>query len=53
MVSTSILTSGDKVHHSVFGDGKVVEADPETGKVCVDFGSFGKRRINPDLLSLT
>ena len=52
MVSTSILGKGDKVHHSVFGDGTVVDTDPDAGTVSVDFGAFGKRRVNPDLLSL-
>lgn len=52
IVSTSILGKGDKVHHSVFGDGTIVGTDPDTGTVSVDFGAFGKRRVNPDLLSL-
>ena len=52
VVSTSILKRGDKVHHSVFGDGTVTDTDPDTGTVSVDFGDFGRRRVNPDLLSL-
>ena len=51
-IAISILSRGDKVHHSVFGDGMVVDADPDTGTVSVDFGAFGRRRVNPDLLSL-
>ena len=52
MVSTSILGRGDKVHHPVFGDGTVVLTDPDTGTALVDFSTFGKRRVNPDMLSI-
>ena len=52
VVSTSILGRGDKVHHPVFGDGTVVLTDPDTGTALVDFSTFGKRRVNPDMLSI-
>ena len=43
---------GSEVHHSVFGDGVVVDTDPGMGVVTVHFSEFGKRRINPALLEL-
>ena len=52
VVSTSILCSGHKVQHPVFGDGTVILTDPDTGTALIDFGAFGRRRVNPDLLSL-
>ena len=52
VVSTSILSKGDNVRHPVFGDGTVIGTDPDTGTATVDFSTFGRRRVNPDLLNL-
>ncbi len=44
------LDLGSEVHHSVFGDGVIVDTSPDTGSVTVCFAGFGKRRINPSML---
>ena len=42
---------GSRVHHPVFGDGKVTDIDPDDGTARVRFEGFGERRISPDLLT--
>ena len=46
------FVAGAAVHHSIFGDGEVVSQDENSGLVTVQFENFGKRRLNPDLLTL-
>ncbi len=46
------FVAGAAVHHSIFGDGEVVSQDEDSGLVTVQFEDFGKRRLNPDLLTL-
>ena len=40
--------AGARVHHPVFGDGTVIDDDPDAGTVTVRFIEFGTRRIAKD-----
>lgn len=42
---------GQKVHHSVFGNGVILEVDEETGVATVQFEGFGVRKVRQDILT--
>lgn len=44
------FAEGDKVHHTVFGDGVVERPDEDAGLVVVRFEGFGLRRLKPETL---
>lgn len=46
----SAFPDGDKVHHTVFGDGVVERQDEDAGLVVVRFEGFGLRRLKPETL---
>ena len=46
----SAFGKGDLVFHPVFGEGEVLEEDPDTGTVKVRFKEFGERRLSPESL---
>ena len=48
--SDSGFSVGDRVHHSVFGDGELVSQDEDSGTVVVKFDTFGQRRLKAELL---
>lgn len=48
--SKGSITVGTKVHHSVFGDGEVIQEDPDYGTVTVQFKDFGRRRLKSENL---
>ena len=48
--SKESITVGTKVHHPIFGDGEVIQEDPDYGTVTVQFKDFGKRRLKSENL---
>ena len=42
---------GERVHHSVFGDGELLREDEDSGTVVVKFDQFGERRLKAELLT--
>ena len=48
--SKGSITVGTKVHHTIFGDGEVLQEDPDYGTVTVQFKDFGKRRLKSENL---
>jgi len=42
---------GQKVHHSVFGNGVILEMDEETGVATVQFEGLGVRKVRQDILT--
>ena len=49
--SESDIAVGSKVHHSIFGDGEVIDIDEDGGTLVVKFEEFGKRRVSPHIVS--
>ena len=45
-----VLEAGELVKHPLFGNGTVIESNPDDGIVTVEFDTLGKRRINQSLL---
>ena len=48
--SKGSITVGTKVHHTIFGDGEVLQEDLDYGTVTVQFKDFGKRRLKSENL---